>query len=142
MKKNMPIQRKMKLQGFIVTVAIAGAITLLCAFTPIPNNKGKAMPCAEQAKNPYASNASATEAGKNIYKFKCYSCHGTKGRGDGPKSTELDKTPQDFTSAVFQKQTDGTLFCKITEGRTVMPCFKHQLTKDQRWQIIKYIRSF
>ena len=143
MKKSKLNQVKMKLPGFIVAGAIAGAITLLCAFTPIPSNKGRtAPPCAEQTKNPYASNHSATEIGKNIYKFKCYSCHGTKGRGDGPKSAELDKTPQDFTSVDFQKQTDGALFCKITEGREVMPCFKHQLTKDQRWQIINYLRSF
>ena len=102
MKKNMLILRKMKLSGFIVAGTIVGAMTILCAFTPIPTNKARVTPCAENAKNPYASNPSATEVGKNIYKFKCYSCHGTNGRGDGPKSAELDKTPQDFTNVDFQ----------------------------------------
>ncbi len=139
MKNNSMIQRKMKLPGFIITGAIAGVITLLFAFTPIHKEK-TTPPCAGKA-NPVAKDAASLEAGKSIYKFKCYSCHGTNGKGNGPKCEELDKTPQDFTNADFKKQTDGDLFCKITEGKTVMPCFKHQLTKEQRWQIINYIRS-
>ena len=142
MKKNIQTQKKMKLSGFIVTGTIAGAITLLFAFAPMPQNTPWTAPAtAEKEKNPIASDAASIEAGKTIYKKSCYDCHGKKGKGDGPKSAELDKNPQDFTKDVFQKQSDGVLFWKITEGRKPMPSFKHDLNKDQRWQVINYIRT-
>ncbi len=133
---------QIKLPGFILTGAIAGTITLLFAFAPMPQTKDwVAPPSAEKVSNPVTSDASSIEAGKNIYKKNCYDCHGKKGKGDGPKSAELDKNPQDFTKAEFQKQSDGALFWKITEGKKPMPSFKNELTKEQRWQVINYVRT-
>ena len=138
MKKIMQIS-KMKLSAFIIT----GTVTLLLAFIPFPQQSKvwTAPPAAEKVTNPVASDANSLSAGKSIYKKSCIDCHGAKGKGDGPKSADLDKNPQDFTKAEFQKQTDGVLFWKINEGRKPMPSFKNELTKDQRWQVINYIRS-
>ena len=142
MKKNIPTQKKMKLPVLIATGAIAGAITLLFSFAPMPQNAPWTAPAtAEKEKNPIASDAASIEAGKTLYKKSCYDCHGKKGKGDGPKSAELDKPPMDFTKADFQKQSDGSLFWKITEGKKPMPSFKHDLNKDQRWQVINYLRT-
>ena len=142
MKKNSPQLKQLKLPGFIITGTIAGAITLLFAFAPMPQTKEWIAPAAaEKEKNPIPSDAASIEAGKNIYKKSCNDCHGKKGKGDGPKSGELDKSPQDFTKEAFQKQSEGALFWKITEGRKPMPSFKHDLNKDQRWQVLNYIRT-
>lgn len=142
MKKNEQKVRIILLQGIITTGIIAGAMTLLFAFKPAPQNTAwVAPPTAEKEKNPIAANATSIAAGQNIYKKSCNDCHGKRGKGDGPKSAELDKNPQDFTKADFQKQSDGALYWKITEGKKPMPSFKHDLTKDQRWQVINYIRT-
>ena len=142
MKKNIPTKKEMKLPGLIVTGTIVGAITLLYAFAPMPQNAPWTAPAtADKEKNPIASDAASIEAGKSIYKKSCNDCHGKKGKGDGPKSAELEKNPQDFTKDAFQKQSDGSLFWKITEGKKPMPSFKHDLNKDQRWQVINYIRT-
>lgn len=141
-KQNKKQTSKMKLSTFIVAGAVTGAIALLFAFTPVPQNKvWTAPPTAEKETNPVASNAASVSAGKVIYKKSCIDCHGAKGKGDGPKSADLDKNPQDFTKAEFQKQTDGGLFWKISEGRKPMPSFKNELTREQRWQVINYIRT-
>jgi mono/diheme cytochrome c family protein len=140
---------KMKLLGFIPIVTgigiITGVITLLFAFTPMTQGKQEskwaASPDADKKTNPVASDEKSIAAGKILYTNNCKSCHGTKGKGDGPKSSELDKVPGDFTKEDFQKQSDGALFWKITEGKKPMPSFKKELTDEQRWQAINYIRT-
>lgn len=142
MKKTFRQISKMKLSGFMVMITIIGAITLLFAFAPIKQSKEWVVPdSAKNKKNPVAVNYGSVDAGKIIYIKNCYDCHGKKGRGDGPKSGDLDKPPQDFTKENTQKQTDGALFWKITEGRKPMPSFKKDLTEEQRWQVIIYIRT-
>lgn len=133
---------KMKLSHFIVIGTIAGPIILLFAFTSMPQNEEWIAPAtAGTMKNPVASNEQSIAAGKVIYTKSCYDCHGKKGKGDGPKSGDLDKSPKDFTKEIFQKQTDGSIFWKITEGRKPMPTFKKDLSEEQRWQVINYVRT-
>jgi len=54
----------------------------------------------------------------------------------------LNPTPPDLASEIVQKQTDGELFFKITNGKAVMPAFKNVFASKVRWQIISYLRSF
>ncbi len=142
MKKQINTRKKISFSTVITTCLIAGAFTLLYSFTPVPQGPAWTAPSsADNDKNPIAAEAGSIEAGKDVYKKKCFDCHGKKGKGDGPKSAELDKAPKDFTKADFQKQTDGALNWKISEGKKPMPAFKHELSKDQRWQVINYIRT-
>ena len=65
------------------------------------------------------------------------------GLGDGPKSTGLSTTCPDLTKPNFQKQTDGEIFYKITNGRDEMPAFAKKITEDNdKWAIVNYIRTF
>jgi len=94
-------------------------------------------------KNPVASDAESLSIGKELYNKHCKSCHGTKGKGDGPKSMELETPSGDFTTVDFQKQTDGELFYKTKEGRDDMPSFKKKISEDEDiWSIVNYVRKF
>ena len=142
MKKNNTSTSTAKFTGIISAGVLTGAITVLFAFTPVQQNKEwTAPPSAEKVSNPVASNEQSIAAGKIVYTKNCYDCHGKKGKGDGPKSGDLDKGPNDFTETEFQKQSDGSIFWKITEGRKPMPSFKADLTTEQRWQVINYVRT-
>lgn len=80
--------------------------------------------------------------GKALYAKQCSSCHGKKGLGDGSKAPELKGDLGDFSAASTQKQTDGELFYKITEGRDDMPAFKKKIATDEdRWLVVNYLRS-
>lgn len=136
MKKRINHGTQFNLLGFLVS----GAIILLFAFTPL-QQIWDAPATAGKVSNPVASNASSIAAGKIIYTKNCYDCHGKKGKGDGPKSGDLDKGPKDFTKAIFQDQSDGALYWKITEGRKPMPSFKKDLSNEQRWQVVNYVRT-
>jgi len=41
----------------------------------------------------------------------------------------------------MSKETDGSLFWKMSEGRGPMPSWKDQLTETERWQLVIYIRK-
>jgi len=95
---------------------------------------------AVNMKNPYSADASSLERGKHSYQVDCVRCHGKEGKGDGYKAGKVHKQIADLGSEVVQKEADGQLFWKISEARRPMPLT--DLTNDQRWDIINYIRTF
>lgn len=142
MKKIIRLRSKMNLPSFIVMVIITGSFTLSLAFAPQQQSPEWIAPdMARNKKNPIPVNDASLAAGKALYTTNCYNCHGKKGKGDGPKSADIPISPKDFTKEQFQKQSDGSLFWKISEGRKPMPSFKKDLTDDQRWQVINYVRT-
>ena len=48
--------------------------------------------------------------------------------------------PADWTSAKVKADSDGVLFCKMSNGKGPMPPWKH-LPEKERWDLISYIRS-
>jgi mono/diheme cytochrome c family protein len=102
------------------------------------------VPAAARAmKNPVAVTPEALKAAKAIYDDKCSQCHGDTGKGDGPESLMYSVKPANFADAhMMGEMTDGEIFYKMTEGREPMPGFKRQLTEEQRWQLVHYIRTF
>ena len=93
--------------------------------------------------NPVKSDAPSLKEGKGLWVTHCQSCHGKSGMGDGSKAAQLKTEPGNFTLAATQKQSDGSLFYKITEGRGDMPSFKKKLPEaEDTWNIVNYMRTF
>ncbi len=129
-------------------VLVLGAVVMTCllfAFAPAKNyqNPPWAVPDAAKAKaNPVKADATSIAAGKELYGTHCKSCHGTKGKGDGPKASQLDTECGDFTKPAFQAQTDGALFFKTSEGRKDMPSFKKKIPEaNDIWAVVNYLRT-
>jgi len=91
-------------------------------------------------KNPIPANTDAA-IGKSLYSKHCKSCHGSEGYGDGSKAKDMKGDLGDFSSAGFQKQSDGALFYKTTTGREDMPEFSKKLTDEDRWLVVNYMRT-
>lgn len=125
----------------ILPVVLAGAaIGSALAHGP------KDWPVPEAAKkrpNPVASTPAGLKAAKAIYDEKCLQCHGDRGKGDGPESMMYEVKPANFSDAhMMSEMTDGEIFYKMSEGRMPMPAFKKQLTEEQRWQLVHFVRTF
>ncbi len=102
---------------------------------PVPDNFKK-------MKNPIAADATSIADGKALWSTHCKSCHGAKGLGDGPKAAQLKTESGDFSKAIFQNQTDGELFYKLSEGREDMPNFKKKMPEaDERWSLVIFMRT-
>lgn len=125
----------------LVLTAIAFA---LFAFMPKAVNQ-QPWPVPDKYKkmsNPSKDAAAAVAAGKALWGQHCKSCHGTKGKGDGPKASQLDTDCGDFTKASFQSQTDGELFYKTLEGRKDMPSYKKKIPdENDLWALVSYMRT-
>lgn len=98
---------------------------------------------ANSKANPIKADKNSLATGKTLWTKHCASCHGKSGLGDGPKAAQLDTPAGDFSSALFQKQTDGALFYKTDEGKGEMPGFKKKIPDDEDiWSLVNYMRSF
>lgn len=100
----------------------------------------------QEAKNPLPDSAKNIDAGELLFKEQCVSCHGKAGIGNGEAGNELNPKPANIAFIMDKPiATDAFLFWSISEGGvplgTAMPAFKEQLTKEQRWQIIHYLRT-
>lgn len=108
----------------LVTAANAGGDPLLPSENPIP-------PTAE-----------SIAAGERAFTATCATCHGLDGLGDGPAADGLSLRPADLSIHV-PFHTDAELFAFATRGisGTPMPGFATELTPDDRWDLINYLRS-
>ena len=86
---------------------------------------------------PFDENTRA--AGQKLYNLNCMSCHGIPGKSN---YLNLVPPPGDPATEKIQKNNDGELFFKVTNGRGQMPSFRSALTSDEVWNIISYLRSF
>lgn len=125
---------------FLATVIIALFLGI-SSFVTYQQTPWKAPASADAKKNPLASDAATIAAGKEVYVKECQTCHGKKGKGDGPSAATLDIPAGNFSTAATQGQSDGALFWKIEEGRKPMPSFKKKLTENQAWQTVVFIRT-
>src|SRR5580692_10810212 len=102
----------------ILSASVLAVFLIGTAFTIAQQPKPWPVPdAAAKAVNPVKSNAAAISAGKDLWNTNCASCHGKKGLGDGNKAAQLKTQPADLSTAIFQSQSDGSVFYKISEGR-------------------------
>lgn len=89
----------------------------------------------QNAKNPFAGNATAIAAGSKLYEQACQGCHGGEAKGG-------ERAPALAGGNFRRGNLDGEIFLNIRNGipSTQMPPFK-RLTTDQVWQLVSYIRS-
>lgn len=130
-------------------LAIAFAVGFLAAHAPspaagagqAPSEPWNAPARAAKKKNPIPADETSIATGKKLYAQHCLSCHGTKGRGDGPAAKGLERSPGNLADPKQWNQTDGELFWKVTEGKKPMPTFLPLTSEEERWHVVNYTRT-
>ncbi len=93
-------------------------------------------------KNPVKPDEESLKTGKALWLKHCQSCHGKSGLGDGSKAAQLKTDPGNFSVAAFQKQTDGAIFYKTSEGKDDMPSFRKKIPdQDDIWSVVNFVRT-
>lgn len=99
-------------------------------------------------KNALNGNADAIKAGEGLFKAQCASCHGNEADGNSDAGKALKPQAGNLRAADFQAMSDGYIYWRITKGGiganisgSAMQAFETQLSEDQRWQVIAYLRS-
>ena len=122
-----------------LSIVVAAIVFVVSAGAAVVSAQGPwvAPPEAKTVKNPVKGIGNA----KKTVETNCVSCHGPGGKGDGPAAAALTPPkPANWTSEAVQKETDGEIFWKMSNGRGAMPPWKHLPEKD-RWEVVNYIRT-
>jgi mono/diheme cytochrome c family protein len=101
---------------------------------------------SKQVPNPIDSltKLEFTEA-ERLYLINCGICHGSKLDGNGPLYKGGDgpyaaKPATLVGDAKYEAMPDGQMFYSVQYGKNLMGSYASQLSRKQRWQIIKYIK--
>ncbi len=95
----------------------------------------------EQLSNPLPADDADNDRGPLMYETYCQVCHGAAGSGDGSVGQKYNPQPMDLTLPYVQNQPDGQLFYTITHGGVVMPSYRFAMSQDDRWRIVRYLRT-
>jgi mono/diheme cytochrome c family protein len=90
--------------------------------------------------NPLPSSKQVLERGQDKFNIYCSPCHGYFGDGDGRMNNQFPVPPSLHNNKVLNWK-DGNIYHVITNGQNVMPSYESQISRDDRWAIIHYIRA-
>ena len=100
----------------------------------IGNNPGDVMP--------FPVTKEVLERGRERYNIYCAPCHSRVGDGNGfVPSRGFSRKPPSYHIPRLQKAPLGYFFDVMTNGFGIMPDYASQITPQDRWNIIAYIRA-
>ena len=100
----------------------------------IGNNPGGEMP--------FPVTKEVLERGRERYDIYCAPCHSRTGDGNGfVPSRGFARKPPSYHIPRLQKAPVGYFFDVMTNGFGIMPDYASQITPQDRWNIVAYIRA-
>ncbi len=107
-----------------------------------PATEAGAIRAGEELANPYKfENLAAFTRGGSVFRTWCLPCHGATGRGDGAVPMRGFPAPPPLNSEKTIALKDGRMFHILTYGQKNMPSYASQVSEDDRWKAILYVRS-
>jgi len=97
---------------------------------------------ARQAYDDARSRAAASLArGEKVFNVYCRVCHGDAGAGDGPVAKRGFPAPPSMMAERGMTMADGEIFHLITYGGENMPPYATQVSREDRWRAILFVRE-
>lgn len=132
--------------GKVAREPVSGTIPR--GFKPYPyQNTDEGYEASASLVNPYAyASADDLAVGKKHYTTYCGVCHGESGKGDGSISASGPKSGPfagiiNYYSAAYLQMEEGKMFHSMHYGKNNMGSYASQLSKEERWKIVSYIKS-
>jgi mono/diheme cytochrome c family protein len=92
--------------------------------------------------NPLPVTAALLKRGQQRFTINCSPCHGQLADGNGiTKKISAMAVVANLHDARIVKMTDGELFYVITNGRNLMGAYGANVTVEDRWAIVAYLRA-
>jgi mono/diheme cytochrome c family protein len=81
------------------------------------------------------------DRGENRFNISCLPCHGKLGDGNGMIPQRGFRHPPSYHEERLQKAPSSHFYDVMTNGFGAMPSYADQLTPEDRWKVIAYIRA-
>lgn len=119
--------------------------TVVRGFEPLPYTATPedALRAGLELSNPLDPKDSTADLARGAFIFgnACQPCHGATGAGDGAIPQRGYPPPPSLFAENAMKLKDGQIFHIITFGQRNMPALAAQVVREDRWRVVKYIRS-
>ncbi len=92
-------------------------------------------------ENPVEINMPLLQRGQERYDVYCAPCHSRVGDGKGIMTNHGYIPPPTFHSERLRDIENGYLFDVISNGVRSMPAYSHQISINDRWAIVAYVRA-
>lgn len=109
----------------------------------LPNNDS-GYAASAGVKNPLpALTADQIKEATRLFNINCAICHGEKMDAQGPLATG-GKVPAiaNLTLKNYVDMPEGTMFHVVTYGKGNMGSYASQLTREERWMVVEYVKRF
>ncbi len=123
--------------GFGMRQPVAG--TVARGYMPY-EFKGQPDLAGEKLVNPVPISKESLKIGQQKYDTFCSPCHGYHAEGDSRLRGQYPNPPTLHSDKV-RKWSDGRIFAVLTDGQNIMPSYSTQLTVDEKWAVINYVRA-
>jgi mono/diheme cytochrome c family protein len=108
-------------------------------FNPSPEDAARA---GQTLQSPLApGDPQAAARGAAIFTTFCQPCHGPTGKGDGAVILRGYPAPPPLAADHALQMPDGQMFHVLTYGQKNMPAYAAQISRQDRWNVIAYVRS-
>ena len=95
----------------------------------------------EDLRNPLSNTQEVLEKGRLAYGYFCVMCQGQKFDGNGSVGQSFAPLSANLVAPYVQQQSDGQLFYRISFGYKRHPPLASTVSEEDRWAILRYIRS-
>lgn len=92
-------------------------------------------------RNPLKVDANLLETGQRRFNTYCSPCHDRTGQGRGIVGIRAIWIPTNLLEDRVKQFNDGEIFNVIADGRRTMPPYRFQVTAEDRWAIVAYVRA-
>lgn len=112
--------------------------TLPLQYAPTPED---ALRAGQELANPFSLEEQPfVERGARMYATFCVPCHGVSGKGDGLVALRGFPPPASLMEEKAVGMEDGQMFHVLSFGQGNMPSYASQLSREDRWKTILYVR--
>jgi len=118
--------------------------TIARGYTPLhyASTPQDALRAGEELKSPIdLASPQARQRGSVIFANYCAVCHGAGGAGNGTVTQRGFPPPPSLLAEHALKMKDGQMFHALALGQNNMPSYASQLSWEDRWSVIGYVRS-
>lgn len=121
-------------------IVCSGFLVLLTTATLSNSHDWMAPTESANLENPILKSDQSMTIGKNVYSLNCAYCHGENLEGLDAEKVGLKTSPPNLKKRI-KMHSNGDFNWKIRNGRGDMPAFQDELSDDEIWNVINYIRQ-
>jgi len=90
--------------------------------------------------NPLPRTQPVLQEGRTVYNQHCAVCHGLLGTGTPSLTSAYGAKPANLQGQTIRDYPDGEIYHVIMKGKNAMPSYAADLTEEERWAVVHYVR--